>query len=108
MHFILLQCTNMTNGAGRPCANPHRVMLEWLSRKQMKLHNAALPVLVFEVWIHTAAAASCWAFACACKGYDWWHACEFTKSAQHTHAEARLCSRISKHAPTFVNASAKH
>ncbi len=82
-------------------------MLEWLSRKQIKLHNAAVPVLLFGMWVRAAAAASCWAFACACKGYDWWHACELIKSAQHTHAEARLRSRMDKHAPTFVNVSAK-
>ncbi len=73
-------------------------MLEWLSRKQMKLHNVAVPVLVIGVWGHAAAAASYWAFACAYKGYDWWHACASIKSAQHTHAEARLRSRMDKHA----------
>ncbi len=109
--------TTMTNSAGCLCANPHTVwictqatmkaMLEWLSRKQMKLHNAAIPVLVFGVWFHAAAAASCWAFACAYTGYDWWHACELIKSAQHTHAEARLRSRMSQHILTFVNFSAK-
>lgn len=65
-------------------------MLERLSRKQMKLHSAAVPVLVFEMWIHAAAAASCWAFACAYKDYDWWHACRLIKSAQRAQAEARV------------------
>ncbi len=68
--------------------------MERLSRKQMNLHNAAVPVLVVGLWVHAASATSCWAFACAYKSYDWWHACKLFKYAQHTHAGTRLRSRM--------------